>query len=240
VTDSYIWDGTPAAFSTHIRNEDDARSILTQLSASQVDLVFGELEDVGEDDVPDVPESLDILRKRFILLDRSLELPGGEDKSKPVAIDFEEDEIQDLSSSPNLTQLTEVALKYLTSQNKPFVLLVESEEVDAASHENDSDRVIKGLKSIQQTLELVLNFSKTQGRTLIVFTSDHETGGLSVVADFGTYPKVQMKWSTKNHTAAVVPLFAAGPGADCFVNVNRNWEIGVCIKSLISNEVLDE
>jgi alkaline phosphatase len=240
VTDSYIWDATPAAFSAHIRNEDDARSILTQMAKSELDLLFGELEDVGEDDVPEVDETLEILQTRFQLLERSLKLPEGAKSTNPVAVIFKEDEIQDMSSSPNLLQLTETALTYMSSQDKPFVLLVESEEMDAASHKNDSKRVLNGLKSIQETLSLVLNFSKKNGETLVVFTSDHETGGLASVSDFGNYPKMQMRWATKEHTAAVVPLFAKGPGAECFANVHRNWEIGHCLKILISSDVLDE
>ena len=237
VTDSYIWDGTPAAFSVHTRNEDDAREIFTQIAASKLDLVFGELEDVGEDDVPEKEESIKILSKRFQLLDKFLKLPDGNNSSKPVAAIFDEDEVQDLSSSPNLTQLTEVALEYMSSQNNPFILLVESEEMDAASHENDSKRVINGLKSIQKTLSLVLNFSKTHGETLVVFTADHETGGLAAVADFDNYPKMQIRWSTRNHTAAVVPLLTKGPGAEYFATIHRNWEIGYCIKKLISQDI---
>ncbi|MCP4976759.1 MAG: alkaline phosphatase [Maribacter sp.] len=233
VTDSYIWDGTPAAFVAHTKSEDDARDILTQIASSKLDLLFGELEDLGEGDVPEEEETLTILKKRFQLLDESLELPEHDSMSKPIAAIFDEDEIQDLNSSPNLTQLTDVALKYLSTKNKPFVLLVESEEMDAASHKNDSDRVISGLKSIQQTLSLVLDFSKMQGQTLVLFTADHETGGLAAVADFGDYPKLQIKWTTKDHTAAVVPLFAKGPGAECFTDIHRNWEIGNRLKKLI-------
>ena len=241
VTDSYIWDGSPAAFSAHIRNEDDARGILKQMAASELDLLFGELEDVGEGDVPEVDETLEILQKRFHLLDRNLELPKGKKSTSPVAVIFEEDEIQDMKSSPNLLQLTETALTYMSSQNKPFVLLVESEEMDAASHKNDSKRVLRGLRSIQETLSLVLNFSKRNGETLVVFTADHETGGLAVVSDFDNYPKVQIKWSTKDHSAAVVPLFAKGPGAAFFADINRNWQIGSRLKELIViNKKLDE
>jgi len=233
VTDSYIWDGTPAAFVAHTKTEDDARDILTQIATSELDLLFGELEDVGEDDVPEKEETLNILTKRFQLLDRSLELPKHDSMLKPIAAIFDEDEIQDLNSTPNLPELTEVALEYLSYQKKPFVLLVECEEMDAASHNNDSDRVINGLKSIQETLSLVLNYSKANGETLVLFTADHETGGLAAIADFGNYPNLQIKWSTKEHTAVVVPLFAAGPGAEYFADLHRNWEIGDRLKKLI-------
>jgi alkaline phosphatase len=237
VTDSYIWDATPAAFIAHTDNEDNAREILKQIAASNLNLIFGELEDLGEGLVPEEDETFEILRKRFLLLDKSLELPDGLDASTPIAAIYDEDEVQDLNSSPNLVKLTDVALKHLTSLHKPFILLVESEEMDAASHKNDSERVIEGLKSIQQTLSLVLNFSKMQRETLVLFTSDHETGGLAAASDFGNYPKLQIRWSTKEHTAEVVPLFAQGPGAEYFANIHRNWEIGFILKKLISKEV---
>ncbi len=237
VTDSYIWDGTPAAFIAHTTNEDDARDILTQISNSQLDLIFGELEDLGEDDIPEKEESLEILKKRFQLLDHSLNLSSSSKGSSPVAAIFEEDEIQDIESSPNLKRMTEVALEYMTAQERPFVLLVESEEMDAASHENDSDRVLRGLAAIQEALAVVLAYAKKQGNTLVLFTADHETGGLTAQSDYDHYPQMQIRWSTKEHTASVVPLFADGPGAKYFANVHRNREIGSLMKELILLEV---
>ncbi len=235
VTDSYIWDATPAAFVAHTRSRDNARDILIQITSSDLDLIFGELEDLGEGDVPDLESTFEILNQRFQLLDESLELPEQESILKPIAAIFAEDEVQDLSSSPNLTQLTDLALKYLTAQNDPFVLLVESEEMDAASHKNDSERVLQGIKSIQETLAHILTFSAKNGETLVLFTSDHETGGLAVVSD-NNYPNMQLVWSTVNHTASVVPLFAQGPGAEYFSDINRNWQIGSLLKSLISSK----
>ncbi len=76
-----------------------------------------------------------------------------------------------------------------------------------------------------------------QGETLVLFTADHETGGLAAVADFGDYPKLQIKWTTKDHTAAVVPLFADGPGAEYFADIHRNWEIGNRLKKLIRQDL---
>lgn len=234
VTDSYVWDGTPAAFVAHTKNEDDARDILTQIAMSELDLIFGELEDEGEDDVPEREESLEILRKRFRLLDKSLELPGLDAFTEPVAAIFSEDQVQDLSSSPSLTQLTDTALKYLSLKENPFVLLVESEEMDEASHKNDSKRVVKGLESIESTLALIQDFAQKDGQTLLIFTADHETGGLAAVSDFREYPNMQIRWSSKHHTAVVVPLLAVGPGAEYFADVHRNSDIGVRLKSLIN------
>ena len=222
VTDSYIWDATPAAFVAHTDSRDNARDILTQLASSKLDLLFGELEDLGEGDNPDYESTIEILTQRFHLLDKSMAAPETDVTDQPIAAIYDEDEIQDLNSSPNLTRLTEVALNHIASKNTPFVLLVESEEMDAASHNNDSERVIEGLKSIQHTLSLILEFAKTQGETLVVFTADHETGGLAAVSSFIDYPEMQIRWSTFEHTAAVVPVLAIGPGGEHFASIQEN------------------
>ena len=138
-----------------------------------------------------------------------------------------------MGSSPNLPQLTDTALKYLTSLDKPFMLLVECEEMDSASNKNNSKRVIKGLKVIEETLSLILDFSKQDGETLVLFTSDHECGGLAAVSD-KNYPNLQIRWASSDHTATVVPFLADGPGAQRFSTVERNWQIGKRLKELVA------
>ena len=234
VTDSYIWDGTPAAFVAHTDNEDDAGEILSQYVASDLDLIFGELEDLGQELVPTEEETIDLLSKRFRLLEDPLSLPEGDLTDRPVAALYQEDAIQDIASEPNLLTLTSLALEYVNGIDRPYILLVECEEMDSASHVNDFQRVLDGLKVIQQTLGVLLNYSKDHGNTLVLFTADHETGGLSVIADFNAYPDVQITWATRVHTAASVPLFATGPGAVYFRDVRRNRDIGQQLKRFIT------
>lgn len=236
VTDSYVWDATPAAFVAHTASRDSSRDILTQIAASELDLLFGELEDLGEGDNPDYESTMEILSRRFHLLDKTLDDFETASLEKPIAAIYDEDEVQDLNSKPNLTRLTEVALQRLTAKDAPFMLLLECEEMDAASHDNNSRRVINGLKSIQSTLALVLEYANEHEETLVVFTSDHETGGLAAVANFNNYPSMQIRWSTKDHTAVVVPIFAKGPGAELFAGVEETWEIGEILKGLLRND----
>ena len=235
VTDSYIWDATPAAFVAHTLSRDNSVDILNQIASSKLDLIFGELEDVGEKGNPDNKTTLRILEERFQLLDESLNLPKADSILTPVAAVFQEDQVQDMESNPNLVQLTRSALKYLASNDKPFILLVESEEMDAASHDNNTPRILRGLESIKQTVSLLVDYSMKDGETLLVFTADHETGGLSVVSDSGVYPDMRVQWSTQEHTTAVVPILAAGPGAELFSNISRNYEIGIQLRKLIAS-----
>lgn len=236
VTDSYVWDATPAAFVAHTKSRDNAKDILEQTASSELDILFGELEDIGQGEVPELEETMDILKQRFHLIDKSLTLPSQSNPLQPIAAIYSEDELQDLGSTPNLPELTTLALTYLTKEDTPFVLMVECEEIDSGSHRNNSKRVLKGLKAIEETLRLILDFAQKQGNTLVIFTADHETGGMAAGVDFDEYPNMQIIWASQDHTATVVPLLAKGPGAEYFVNVDRNWQIGQLLKSLIKTK----
>ena len=233
VTDSYVWDATPAAFAAHTSSRDNAEDILRQLASSEVDILFGELEDLGEDGNPDLETTMDILNQRFHQLDEHLILPPQESVLRPIAAIFEEDQVQDITSTPSLPQMTRAALDYISNQNQPFMLLVESEEIDAASHANNTKRMVRGLESIQHTLAIVMDFAVENGETLVVFTSDHETGGMSFTSNRGIYPDMKVIWGTRDHTGSLVPLLAMGPGCTNFSSVQRNNEIGLLLKELI-------
>ncbi len=235
VTDSYVWDATPAAFITHSpqRGNDNAEGALRQLGESSLDILVGELEDVGEGEVPEWGPSIELLGARFEVLG-----PGGDDAlirrlgaaGPPIAAIFEEDQITDLGSTPALPELTAAALERLRSDGRPYLFLVESEESDSASHDRDFDRLLGGLEALEATLELVLDAAAEDGDTLVVFTSDHETGGLALGIADGRNMALEAIWATEDHTGSVVPVMAVGPGAAAFGGSRTNWEIGQLLR----------
>ncbi|MDH3402185.1 MAG: alkaline phosphatase [Acidobacteriota bacterium] len=230
VTDSYVWDATPAAFATHAASRDDAASILAQLAGSPLDLLVGELEDVGEGAVPELEPTLEILRSRFRVFgpdpdggDGFFEEGAGE---LPVAALFSEDQVTDLESTPTLPRLVAAALARLSSGERPFFLLVESEEPDSASHRRDFERLLRGMAAIEAALTSVLDAAAADGETLVLFTSDHETGGLALDAGDGTNSSLRALWPTDGHTGTVVPVLAYGPGAERFAGIHATWQLG--------------
>ncbi len=230
VTDSYVWDATPAAFATHVADRTRAAEILQQLTASRLEVLFGELEDVGEDGVPEREPTLELLARRFEILDHEL-VVGLEDR--PIAALFDEDEINDLDDVPNLPRMLEVALDRLSSDERPFVLLVESEEPDAASHDHDFERLVRGLASIDATLTALLDFIEEDGETLLLFTSDHETGGLALSIRGRDNRTLVPLWASEDHTGAPVPLMASGPGAEGFGGAWSSWQVGRALQGLL-------
>lgn len=235
VTDSYIWDATPAAFTAHVRDRSEAASILEQLSSAKLDVLFGELEDLGEGEVPEWAETEEILGVAYTLRGPepiTTEELVAVDPESPLAAIFEEEQITDLSSAPNLPTLERAGLERIARSGDPFVLLVESEELDTASHRQDLDRAIRGLEVIGTVLVDLLAFAQDDKETLIVFTSDHESGGLAIGTKRGNLA-LKAIWSTTGHTAEPVPLFASGPGAELFAGQQSTWEVGQKLLSLL-------
>lgn len=236
VTDSYIWDATPASFVAHVTDRDLASEILEQLAAADLDLLFGELEDVGEGEVPDGSATETLFAERYTVFGPepiTVEQILTADVDRPVVAIFEEDQLTDLSSTPNLPLLTRAALGRLAAPGEPFVLLVESEELDSASHRRDFARVLRGLEAIEATLALLLDFAASNGDTLVLFTSDHETGALSLSTERGNLA-LRALWGSNSHTGVAVPLMALGPGSELFSGMHANWQVGRLLHSLLT------
>jgi alkaline phosphatase len=233
VTDSYIWDATPAGFVAHSVNRSNGADLLQQMIDFPLEILFGELEDVGEDGVPEWETTVKLLEKKYTILDADLEVNDCDKSSKPLAAIFEEHAIADQQSTPTLSKMVEVALECLPSHDKPFLLLVESEEPDSASHRYDFTRLVKGMKSIEHSLNIVLDFAAKDKDTIVVFTSDHETGGLVLDRKNSENQEIQATWAAENHSGSVVPILALGPGSEHFSGVHTNQEVGQLLHSML-------
>ena len=78
-----------------------------------------------------------------------------------------------------------------------------------------------------------LKFADENGETLVVVTGDHETGGLVLLDGDEQTSRVMGVYVTNDHTPAMLPVYAYGPGADKFTGIYNNTEIARRIKSMI-------
>ncbi|NRB48232.1 MAG: alkaline phosphatase [Saprospiraceae bacterium] len=128
-----------------------------------------------------------------------------------------------------LPKATDLALKYLAKDEDGFFLMVEGSQIDWGGHANDAQYVIQETLDFDKTLEVALDFAAKDKNTLVIVTADHETGGLSLSASTiygqGDYSKITPSFSTGNHSAALIPVFAYGPGAEQFMGIYQNNEI---------------
>ncbi|MCH8922913.1 MAG: alkaline phosphatase, partial [Planctomycetes bacterium] len=106
-----------------------------------------------------------------------------------------------------------------------FFLMVENEGSDTEAHANvERDVLVAEMLDFDDAVRVALEYQERHPETLVVVTADHETGGLGLTPDRNR--NVILRYSTRDHTAAFVPLFASGPGAERFGGLKENWEIG--------------
>ena len=232
VTDSYVWDATPAGFTVHAKSRDDASVILDALSESQLDVLIGELKSPGKGSIPDRPSTEALFKKRFSQLDEKAGNAGNY-AGKPIVGLFKESQIADQQSTPSLEHLTSVALNALASYEEPFLLLLETEELDSSGHWRNEKRLLRGLDAMQDAVTVVFDFLERHPDTLFVFTSDHETGGLILKSDW-TDRRVKPVFQSFGHTGSVVPVMAVGPADTEFTGFHTNDGLGRLLKSLIN------
>lgn len=133
-----------------------------------------------------------------------------------------------------LPRATELGIKFLNKDKANFFLMVEGSQVDWGGHANDADYLISELIDFDEAIGKALDFAKEDGNTLVIVTADHETGGFTLASttrknekgeEYSDYTQVSGTFSTKGHSATLIPVFAYGPGAEAFSGVYENNEI---------------
>ena len=132
-----------------------------------------------------------------------------------------------------LPKATQTAINILKNNKKGFFLMVEGSMIDWGAHANDAQYTVEEMLDFDQTIGVALEFAARDRETLIIVTADHETGGLiDADGDFKT-GGFTAKFSSTDHTAVMVPLFAYGPGAEHFGGIMNNTDIHQKIKQLL-------
>ena len=87
---------------------------------------------------------------------------------------------RDKQSEPSIYDMTQAAIKILHERNPSgFFAFIESENIDSAAHLSDVASVIADYREFDRAVGLAYDFYRKYPRdTLIIVTSDHETGGL--------------------------------------------------------------
>ena len=166
----------------------------------------------------------------------------------PYAIDMKEDDMTQ-------ADLVRASIDFLYDENgEGFFVMSEGGRIDWASHGNDTKAVILETLSLSDAVaEAVRFYNEHPDETLIVVTADHETGGLTLSWEKGynlyldkleeircSKDKVSEEerermneisheahigWTTGDHSAANVPVFAIGAGSGLFSGRMDNTDI---------------
>lgn len=115
-------------------------------------------------------------------------------------------------ASYNLAQCAELALKRLNNENG-FFLMIESSGTDKFGHNNNINGKLNSVVTLDRTVAAVLKFMYNNPDTVLVITSDHETGGVKLpTGSEGLNDLI----TVDGHTATPVGVFAVGKGTEYF------------------------
>lgn len=219
---------TPASFIAHVSGREDREAIALDYLNTPIDIFIGGGLDyfTRRQDERNLVEELRQKNYRisdFINEDISL-LPTQTDKNIGYFTSNEEPLPHSQGRDYLLTGIDK-ALKFLDHRSEAgFFMMIEGSQIDWGGHANDATYVINEMQEFELAVNKVLDFIEKDGNTLLVITGDHETGGFAVQPG-SKLNEIQVAFTTKSHTAIMIPVFAAGPGAENFRGIYENTAI---------------
>lgn len=177
------------------------------------------------------------------------------EKWEPFSVPF-------IQSIPTLKEMTLAAINVLNKNNNGFFLMAEGGAVDWVAHDNLLNRTIEEQIDFNLAVEAACKWvedNSSWDETLIIVTSDHETGYLvgpgsnksdsehifdkwRPIVGNGKGKMPSVEWFSGGHTNSLVPFYAKGKGSELFLEKIKgfdpvygkyidNTDIGSVIKS---------
>lgn len=218
ITSGDITDATPADFYAHQQERSSSEAILYDLMQSPIQLIMGA---GSEKSNPAVEQQL---AKKFTIVAAVGDVTA--DTSKKWIVTEKRAGLSMLQGRGNWAeQAFEKSIALLSKENNGFFLVVEGAQIDHGGHDNNLPYLASEVMDFDHLVGKAMAFADQNGQTLVIVTADHETGGLTLLD--GNYSKgyVSGQFSTADHTAIPVPVFAYGPGAQLFSGVYENTAI---------------
>ncbi|KAJ5997051.1 hypothetical protein N7522_008711 [Penicillium canescens] len=170
-------------------------------------------------------------------------LNGGEDISLPLLglfahgdIPFEIDRRSQNDKYPSLEEMSRTALRALSKATEDseqgFFIMIEGSRIDHAGHNNDPAAQVHEVLAYDKAFAAVLDFVQNESTpTVVVSTSDHETGGLSAARQLTkAYPEYEwlpevLDKATHSGEYVYTQLkdHLAGEGKDASESDKKSW-----------------
>lgn len=239
-----IQHATPASFYAHVNNRGDYTNITKQFMESNVDVAFGggikHFEDVFKKMGKNHVEELEA--KGYKVCKDWNEI-AAQSKGQVFGLLSDDNMPAIEKRQPNfLADATSKALEILTNntkleKRKGFVLMVEGSQIDGRSHGRDVSGILAEMRDFDKAIKVAMDYADNNPGTLVVVVADHETGGLSIPSsktDF-TLPEsgIGYNFGTSSHTAALIPVYLYGAGAEQINGIMENTELSWKLQQLI-------
>lgn len=235
-----ITDATPAAFYAHVTQRSKQTEIAEFLLNKKVDIAIGGgrnyfLPTELKGDRKDNKNIVDSLKARGYKTPFTYEeLKQTNSKDKIIALLDKKHFVKAPERSFSLGDLTGILIDRLKLNKNGFFAMVEGSQIDSGEHDNDLPYTIGELRDFNEAVKAALDFAEKDKHTLVVVVADHETGGLSITG--GNFKAPVVSWTTKDHTASMIGVFAYGPGANQFSGIIDNFTIGERLFKLLGKK----
>lgn len=245
IATSTIVHATPAAFISHVVSREQYEEIALDMAKTEVDLLIGggkKYFDRRDMDERNLYKEFE--KKGYYVSDYSYEEIGSlrfDPNKNLLYLTADKHPLNVEAGRDYLSYATRRSLEYLEkkSGDKGFFLMIEGSQIDWACHANDYRLAIKETLDLDRAIGEALAFAKNRGNTLVIVTADHECGGLALNPG-SKMNRVEGAFTTINHTASLIPVFAFGPQAKKFAGIYENTAIHEKMRRALSFDNKDD
>ncbi|HLF63730.1 MAG TPA: alkaline phosphatase [Saprospiraceae bacterium] len=222
---SSIVHATPAAFIAHVPDRRQYEDIALYFLRTPIDIFIGGGRSyfTRREDGRDLYQELQ--GKGYVIADYLGQSIAQVDISTDLNFAYftaDKEPLPVLSGRDYFVPATHKILDYLSHRgDNGFFLMIEGSQIDWGGHANDAKYVLSEFKEFNIVIDICFEFAKRKGNTLVVVTADHETGGFTIIPE-STMNELKVSFSTGDHTAVMIPVFAYGPGSDRFAGIYEN------------------
>lgn len=219
-----ITDATPAAFYAHQPERSYNEPIAYDFLSNPSDILIGggPKEFASRKDGKDLSKVL--IEKGYTFSDKFSSLDTIKN-SKFIVLDDASVVSMKNGRGDFLTKSLAKATSTFAKTKNPFFIMAEGAQIDYGGHQNNVEYVVREMLDFDKLVGQAMEFVDKNPETLLIVTADHETGGLSLIDGSTDKGFVHGSFSTNDHTAVPVPVFAYGPGSENFMGVYQNTEI---------------
>ena len=210
LTSVFINHATPACFYANVFGRDDYYQIGKQLVSSGFNYFAGGIiknaNEAGKQDIYELARQSKYKVVETIEEFKKLKNKGENVIAGSVEMNGGENICPYIDRGNNIISLADYLKKgiELLDNDKGFFIMCEGGQIDWACHANDLAKSIGEVVDFDNTIKIAMEFyNQHPDETLIVITSDHETGGLSLGSNRMAYEMKpeQMKYQTLSNDA---------------------------------------
>jgi alkaline phosphatase len=234
VATSKITHATPATFIAHQRSRLFYEEIAADFLKTEIDIFIGggSHEFIHRRDKRNLLEELEA--KNYQVITELSNLRNAKGPKLAALVHHEHLPKFEYGRDNFLPVATEKTLEILSQNEKGFFVMIEGSQVDWGGHDNNIRYIIDEMLDFDRAVGKAIEFAARRDDTLILVTSDHETGALSILGGDYNRGQVEVSFSTPGHSGIMVPSFAFGPGAIEFSGIYDNTDVFFKFKELLN------